>query len=36
MMKSDFPLSTKKLITQIWERKKQRKLDELKLHFGSK
>ena len=36
MMKSDFPLSTKKLITQIWDRRKQKKLDELKLHFGSK
>lgn len=33
MMKSDFPLSTKKLITEIWNRKKQRKLDALKAHF---
>ncbi len=33
MMKSDFPLSTKKLITQIWDRRKQRKLDALKAHF---
>lgn len=33
MMKSDFPLSTKKLITDIWNRKKQRKLDALKAHF---
>ena len=34
MMKSDFPLSTKKLITEIWDRRKQRKLDALKAHFG--
>ena len=33
MIKSDFPLSTKKLITEIWDRKKQRKLDQLKAHF---
>ena len=36
MMKSDFPLSTKKLITEIWDRKKQLKLDQLKAHFGNK
>ena len=36
MMKSDFPLSTKKLITQIWDRRKQKKIDALKSHFGSK
>ena len=36
MMKSDFPLSTKKLITDIWNRKKQRKLEQLKAHFGNK
>ena len=36
MIKSDFPLSTKKLVTAIWERKKQKKLNDLKLHFGSK
>lgn len=35
MMKSDFPLSTKKLITEIWDRKKQLKLDQLKAHFGN-
>ena len=35
MMKSDFPLSTKKLITEIWDRRKQRKLDALKAHFGN-
>jgi DNA polymerase-3 subunit epsilon len=33
MIKSDLPLSTKKLITDIWNRKKQRKLDALKAHF---
>ena len=36
MMKSDFPLSTKKLITEIWDRKKQLKLDQLKAHFSGK
>ena len=35
MMKSDFPLSTKKLITEIWDGMKQRKLDQLKAHFGA-
>ena len=33
MMKSDFPLSTKKVITEIWNRRKQHKLDALKAHF---
>ena len=33
MMKSDFPLSTKRVITDIWNRKRQRKLDALKAHF---
>lgn len=33
MMKSDFPLSTKRLITQIWQRRKQKKIDALKAHF---
>lgn len=36
MMKSDFPLSTKKLITEIWDKKKALKLDALKAHFGNK
>ncbi len=36
MMKSDFPLSTKKLISEIWDGMKQRKLDQLKAHFGGK
>lgn len=35
MMKADFPLSTKKLITEIWNGKKQHKIDALKAHFGS-
>lgn len=35
MMKSDFPLSTKRLITAIWERRKQKKINALKEHFGS-
>ncbi len=34
MMKSDFPLSTKKVITEIWNRRRQHKLDQLKAHFG--
>lgn len=33
MMKCDFPLSTKKVITTIWERRKQDKLKALKAHF---
>ena len=33
MIKSDFPLSTKRLITQIWQRRKQKKIDALKAHF---
>lgn len=36
MMKSDFPLSTKRLITTIWERRKQKKINDLKSHFGSR
>ncbi|MBR6844053.1 MAG: ribonuclease H-like domain-containing protein [Bacteroidales bacterium] len=36
MMKSDFPLSTKKLITEIWDRHRRLKLEDLKLHFGCK
>lgn len=36
MMKSDFPLSTKRLITAIWERRKQKKINALKEHFGSR
>lgn len=33
MMKSDFPLSTKRVITKIWERQKKQKIDALKAHF---
>ena len=33
MVKSDFPLSTKKVVSEIWQRRKQRKLDALKAHF---
>ncbi len=36
MMKSDFPLSTKRLITTIWDRRKQKKINDLKSHFGSR
>lgn len=34
MMKSDFPLSTKACITEIWQRMRDQKLRDLKLHFG--
>ena len=34
MMKADFPLSTKKLITEVKQRMQQKKLQDLKLHFG--
>ncbi|MCQ2300406.1 MAG: 3'-5' exonuclease [Bacteroidales bacterium] len=33
MMKSDFPLSTKQCITRIYDKMRQDKLAELKLHF---
>ena len=36
MMKSDFPLYTKKVITDILNRMKQEKIDQLKLHFQSR
>ena len=36
MMKADFPLSTKKVITEIWNREKEIKLELLKYHFGSR
>ncbi len=36
MMKSDFPLSTKRLITAIWERRKQKKINALKEHFSGR
>ncbi len=34
MMKSDFPLSTKSLLTEVMNRMKEKKLQDLKLHFG--
>ena len=35
MMKSEFPLSTKSCITEIWHRMRDKKLNDLKLHFGA-
>lgn len=35
MMKSVFPLSTKSCITEIWHRMRDKKLNDLKLHFGA-
>jgi DNA polymerase-3 subunit epsilon len=35
MMKADFPLSTKALITEVWTRMRNKKLNDLKLHFGA-
>lgn len=34
MMKSDFPLTTKALLTEVMNRMKEKKLQDLKLHFG--
>ena len=34
MMKADFPLSTKALISEVWKRMRDKKLNDLKLHFG--
>lgn len=34
MMKSEFPLSTKSCITEIWQRMRDKKLNDLKQHFG--
>ena len=34
MMKADFPLSTKALLTEVWTRMRNKKLNDLKLHFG--
>ena len=36
MMKAEFPLSTKACITEVWNRMRNKKLSDLKLHFGSK
>ncbi len=35
MMKAEFPLSTKECITEVWKRGREKKLQDLKLHFGS-
>ena len=35
MMKSEFPLSTKRVIGDIWERMRRRKLEELKAHYST-
>lgn len=35
MMKAEFPLSTKELITEIYNRIQDKKLNDLKLHFGN-
>ncbi len=34
MMKADFPLSTKALLSEVWTRFRDKKLQDLKLHFG--
>ena len=34
MMKADFPLSTKKVITEIWDRRRKQKLSDLVKHFN--
>ena len=34
MMKSDFPLYTKKIITDIYEGMKKQKIDQLKMQWG--
>lgn len=36
MMKADFPLSTKALLREVWDRIHARRLDDLKAHFGSR
>jgi len=35
MMKADFPLSTKEVLASVWKRMRDKKLNDLKLHFGS-
>ena len=35
MMKAEFPLSTKECITEVWKRQRDKKLQDLKLHFGN-
>lgn len=34
MMKAEFPLSTKECITEVWKRRQNKKMQELKLHFA--
>lgn len=34
MMKADFPLSTKSLLTKVWKRMRDEKIERLKAHFG--
>jgi DNA polymerase-3 subunit epsilon len=36
MMKADFPLSNKECITEVWKRRQDKKMQDLKLHFTSK
>ena len=36
MMKANFPLSTKECITEVWKRRQDKKMQDLKLHFTSK
>lgn len=36
MMKADFPLSTKECISEVWKRRQDKKMQDLKLHFTSK
>lgn len=35
MMKAEFPLSTKECITEVWKRQREKKIQNLKLHFSS-
>ena len=35
MMKAEFPLSTKECITEVWKRQREKKIQDLKLHFSS-
>lgn len=35
MMKAEFPLSTKEVLASVWKRMRDKKLRDLKLHFGN-
>lgn len=35
MMKADFPLSTKEVLAMVWKRMRDKKLNDLKLHFNN-